>query len=66
MTTGAQLRDMMQMFIERKDRPVDLAGQIEVALEELFGETEPFLHSHCRWRHTDLRAVSSCTANTIW
>jgi len=37
-----QLRELISDFLSGTDRSKDAAGRIEVALEEEFGETEPF------------------------
>ncbi len=42
MATQDQLCAMMRAFISGVDRSLTLAGEIEVALDDLFGEGEPF------------------------
>lgn len=37
-----QLEEMMDRFVSGNDRSLLLAGKIEVALEDLMGEEEPF------------------------
>jgi hypothetical protein len=38
----AELRGWMGAFVDGCDRSSGIAGQIEVALDELFGEREPY------------------------
>jgi hypothetical protein len=40
--TVDELRRLLDAFIEGGDRSIGMAGRIEVALDELFGEEEPF------------------------
>lgn len=42
MAERAILRELILKFLHGQDRSKELAGRIEVALDELFGEAEPF------------------------
>jgi hypothetical protein len=42
MTTKDMLLELMQRFVSGSDRSMALAGEIEVGLEEVFGEREPY------------------------
>jgi hypothetical protein len=42
MTSKDSLLELMERFASGKDRSTDLASEIEVGLEEIFGDREPF------------------------
>jgi hypothetical protein len=42
MTIKSTLLELMQRFVNGGDRSLALAGEIEVGLDEVFGEREPF------------------------
>lgn len=42
MISRAELCDLMDRFVRGDDRSLDIAGRIEVGLDEHFGELEPF------------------------
>ena len=42
MTSKGGLIELMERFVSGQDRSTALAGEIEVGLEQIFGEQEPF------------------------